>query len=127
MVRIGIDSAIDHAGDAGLDQGVCAGSGATVGRTRFERHVSGGTADIDARCLCRLQCGDLRMRPTGLAMVTLRDDFAVLDKDRTDSGIRGGEPKAQLGLGERKAHEIFVSGNGHEAFLNDETGMSNRE
>ena len=106
MRRIRVNGAYDNTRNACANEGISARRGASVGRTRLEGDVGGGTTGTSGRQLP--QGLDFGMRKARAAMPSARDDAPAADYDTSDGGVRARFPVAPPSESDGFVHEGFV-------------------
>jgi len=106
--RVGVCGGNDAARDSGGDQGIGAGSGASMVAAGFERNVGSGALSGDA-ALCGIFEGyDLGVVVAIVEMGAFGEGLPVADEHAADLGIWAGEGDGGSSEVEGLLHEGFV-------------------
>ena len=100
-----IDHRGDNAGDTGLNEGLGAGRSPSVVGAWLEGYIGGGALRLLPGLTERVNLG---MGLTGLPVIALSDDLAVLHDDRADRRVGRHRVKAALREAECLAHIMLI-------------------
>jgi len=110
--RVRIAGPRDHAPDAGGNDGIGAGRGATVGAARFQRYVKRGAGNPMAFGVSVAERLNFGVRLASAVMPALANDGAFPDQDGADHGIGGSPPLGPARQAQCQAHESSIGWGG---------------
>ena len=110
--RVGIGGGNDHPADAGGDDGLGAGRGASVGAAGFECDVEGGTPWLATVAIGVAKGLDLGVGLAGALMPAFAKDPTVADENGADHRVGAGSTPRATGQREGPSHEPGIGDRG---------------